>query len=69
MLPFPKSCRMVNRSGLGVLEAESLFRPSRSTVETSQTCPNCGAHTGKKELSQRVHHCDECGYMTLTHLA
>ena len=31
---------------------------------TSQTCPQCGAHTGKKELSQRVHHCDECGYTT-----
>ena len=28
---------------------------------TSQTCPNCGTHTGKKELSERVHHCDECG--------
>lgn len=31
---------------------------------TSQTCPNCGTHTGKKELSLRVHHCDECGYIT-----
>lgn len=31
---------------------------------TSQTCPNCGVHTGKKELSERVHHCDECGYAT-----
>lgn len=31
---------------------------------TSQTCPQCGAHTGKKELSERVHHCDECGYVT-----
>jgi putative transposase len=31
---------------------------------TSQTCPNCGAHTGKKELSERVHHCGECGYVT-----
>lgn len=30
---------------------------------TSQTCPNCGTHTGKKELSQRVHHCMTCGYM------
>ena len=28
---------------------------------TSQTCPNCGTHTGKKELSERVHHCFECG--------
>lgn len=31
---------------------------------TSQTCPNCGTHTGKKELDVRVHHCDECGYTT-----
>ncbi|MDJ0735523.1 MAG: transposase [Nostocaceae cyanobacterium] len=31
---------------------------------TSQTCPQCGAHTGKKELRERVHHCHECGYTT-----
>lgn len=31
---------------------------------TSQICPNCGAHTGKKELDVRVHHCLECGYTT-----
>ncbi len=31
--------------------------------ETSQTCPNCQTHTGKKELSQRIHEC-ECGYKT-----
>ena len=31
---------------------------------TSQTCLQCGAHTGKKELSERVHHCEECGYTT-----
>ncbi len=31
---------------------------------TSQTCPNCGAHTGKKELDERVHNCSECGYVT-----
>jgi putative transposase len=31
---------------------------------TSQTCPQCGAHTGKKELSQRLHDCSECGYVT-----
>jgi putative transposase len=31
---------------------------------TSQTCPQCGAQTGKKELSERVHHCHECGYTT-----
>jgi putative transposase len=31
---------------------------------TSQTCPQCGTHTGKKQLSERVHHCDECGCTT-----
>jgi putative transposase len=31
---------------------------------TSQTCPKCHVITGKKELSQRVHHCPECGYKT-----
>ena len=31
---------------------------------TSQTCPNCGAHTGKKALDIRVHNCPDCGYIT-----
>lgn len=31
---------------------------------TSQICPECNAHTGKKELNERVHHCPECGYKT-----
>ena len=31
---------------------------------TSQTCPGCQAHTGKKALSERVHACPECGYET-----
>ncbi|MEG4287394.1 transposase [Microcoleus sp. C2C3] len=31
---------------------------------TSQTCPLCQTHTGKKELSERVHKCSECGYET-----
>ncbi len=31
---------------------------------TSQTCPKCGTHTGKKELSERRHRCSECGYET-----
>ncbi len=31
---------------------------------TSQICPECGTHTGKKELSERVHVCSECGYQT-----
>lgn len=29
---------------------------------TSQTCPNCGTHTGKKELNERIHTCPECGF-------
>lgn len=33
------------------------------TKGTSQTCPSCGTHTGKKTLSQRWHKC-ECGYET-----
>lgn len=31
---------------------------------TSQICPECYAHTGKKKLSNRVHNCPECGYKT-----
>ncbi len=31
---------------------------------TSQICPNCGTHTGKKTLDVRVHSCLECGYTT-----
>jgi putative transposase len=31
---------------------------------TSQICPNCNTHTGKKELSDRVHKCPNCGYQT-----
>ena len=31
---------------------------------TSQICPECGTHTGKKALKERVHVCDECGYQT-----
>jgi len=30
---------------------------------TSQDCPNCGAFTGKKSLSERVHRCDSCGHI------
>ena len=36
---------------------------------TSQTCPNCGAHTGKKTLDVRFHHCGECGYQTTRDVA
>ena len=36
---------------------------------TSQTCPNCGAHTGKKALDVRTHNCIECGYQTTRDVA
>ena len=29
---------------------------------TSQQCPECGTHTGKKELSERIHSCPMCFY-------
>jgi putative transposase len=29
---------------------------------TSQICPNCGTHTGKKDLCVRTHQCFECDY-------
>lgn len=32
--------------------------------KTSQICPNCLTETGKKELSERVHACQHCGYTT-----
>lgn len=31
---------------------------------TSQTCPKCNTHTGRKELFERSHKCGECGYET-----
>lgn len=31
---------------------------------TSQECPRCGTHTGRKSLSKRVHTCSSCGYIT-----
>ncbi|MDJ0508196.1 MAG: zinc ribbon domain-containing protein [Crocosphaera sp.] len=31
---------------------------------TSQTCPNYGVFTGKNDLSQRVHECSNCGFIT-----
>jgi putative transposase len=32
--------------------------------KTSQICPNCLVETGKKELSERIHSCQHCGYTT-----
>ncbi len=36
---------------------------------TSQTCPNCGTHTGKKSLDVRIHSCKSCGYTTTRDVA
>jgi putative transposase len=36
---------------------------------TSQTCPNCGARTGKKTLDIRIHCCSECQYTTTRDVA
>ena len=36
---------------------------------TSQICPNCQAHTGKKGLSVRLHECSECGNSTTRDIA
>lgn len=32
--------------------------------KTSQICPNCFVETGKKDLTERVHICNSCGYQT-----
>ena len=37
-----------------------LVKVPTKTVKPSQTCPCCG-HQCKKDLSERVHHCSECG--------
>jgi putative transposase len=31
--------------------------------KTSQICPQCAIETGKKDLSERVHHCPHCNYI------
>lgn len=41
-----------------------VFFRSVDSKKTSQICPNCLTQTGKKELSERVHHCHYCGYKT-----
>jgi putative transposase len=37
-----------------------LIKVPTKTVKPSQTCPDCG-HQRKKDLSERVHQCSECG--------
>jgi putative transposase len=36
---------------------------------TSQQCPECGTHTGKKELDERIHSCAVCFYTTSRDIA
>lgn len=36
---------------------------------TSQQCPECGTHTGKKQLSLRIHSCPACFYTTSRDIA
>ncbi|WP_198940794.1 zinc ribbon domain-containing protein [Scytonema sp. HK-05] len=36
------------------------LRPASLT----QVCPQCDTHTGKKELKDRIHSCQSCGYTT-----
>ena len=36
---------------------------------TSQVCPQCDTHTGKKELNDRIHSCQSCGYTTYRDVA
>ena len=36
---------------------------------TSQICPNCGTHTGKKSLDVRIHSCLSCSYTTSRDIA
>ena len=63
--------RSILRVGMGMLRSAIEYKVLESDgrfvevptqkVKPSQTCPNCG-HQQKKTLSQRVHHCQECGY-------
>lgn len=43
-------------------EGEGLFiEVPTKKVKPSQTCPKC-LHVKKKDLSERIHHCEKCGY-------
>jgi putative transposase len=58
--------------GMGMLRAAIAYKLAEAggffvevptlTVKPSQTCPNCG-HQERKSLEQRVHHCQQCGYV------
>ncbi len=59
--------------GIGMLKSAIKYKATEAggqyievptkKIKPSQTCPNCG-HEHKKELSERVHNCSECGYTT-----
>jgi putative transposase len=46
------------------LKRGKYFAKEVDAKQTSQICPHCGVHTGKKPLSQRTHFCSHCGYQT-----
>ena len=43
-------------------ECNGVFVDVPLSIAPSQTCPKCG-HKKKKELSQRVHNCQNCGFV------
>lgn len=47
-----------------VCSKRDVFFARVDAKNTSQTCPNCQTHTGKKQLSQRIHECPNCQYIT-----
>lgn len=66
--PYPDYYKQQN----ALTKAKEAIPELKAVVDpngTSQTCPQCGAHTGKKELSERVHQCSECGYTTVRDVA
>ncbi|MBW4676356.1 MAG: transposase [Desmonostoc geniculatum HA4340-LM1] len=42
----------------------SVYFQKVDSRKTSQICPNCQSVTGKKDLSERIHNCSNCGYTT-----
>ena len=43
---------------------QGVYFETVDSKKTSQTCPNCLTETGKKDLSERTHVCQHCGYTT-----
>lgn len=46
------------------IPSDATVKQTRIVKQTSQICPNCQTQTGKKDLSERVHVCESCGYTT-----